>query len=385
VITMTSNKTLAISFDSLIIATLTFLLIPLNLIANNTAEFSGFSYAEFFLYGSLFTLSASIISFLFLWGVNLASPNIRSKLATAIISYLVICGLYFSIHSGLMDGGNALHISYITFFCALLFSLLGANFAQKKLRLLIWIALIGATATTIISLSKIETIQPSKPNNEQLLQSGFFEISTNDKNIFVISFDALQSNYVKEILEKDTELKKAFDGFIQFENVTSVAPFTSLSTATTKIGMLPNENINSDELIQNYHDFFITNILNAEDYEVSTYAYFSKGEDPKKTNTVQTYQISPQQTNTYLMALNTSFNKYLPITPDILKETTNRFFMFIAKFQNNAYETLYTSILNDPRNSANQKIDLLQFNSYKENLTPVSNKKTANNIFLNCL
>ena len=211
------------------------------------------------------------------------------------------------------------------------------------------------------------------------MTSGFLDVSTDQKNIFVISFDALQTDNVKSILDHHPDLKKEFDGFINFSNVAAIAPYTLLSVVTTKLGYLPPTNIDSETLQKRYSKDFITTILNKMNYETSTYAAFNY-EEPKNTIIVHRTQIAPQNINFYQLAVKNSLQKYIPTDFDHgiiqFNNAINNFDTIIKKPQNDS-SPLYKIIMNDPHEIAHAKTDIIHFNYFTDHLKPAVGKNTA--------
>lgn len=369
---MKNNPISSIMLESLVISALAFLLIPLNLVSNNASDFTGFSYSEFFSYGILLTTISSIIVFLVFFTINIRFPKIRSKIATIGMGYLVTCGLYFSIRTGLMDGESTLQLSYLTFFIVLILLIAGALLFEKKLKVLIWIGLIGSLVTTVIGLN---SLQPQTKQN--LLSTHFFDVSTDHQNIFVISFDSLQSNYVEEVLNNNETLKAKFNGFINFVNVAAPAPFTSISTVLTKLGSIPETNMDTQPLVNKHNKTFITNHLRDEDYHVSIYSYFDRGEKEKPI-TANRSQLSTYKFNSYKLSFNSSLHKYIPIGIQTIALYINDIISKISILKGESNEITSFQISSDvSENTLSDKMDIFNFNYYVEQLKPTSTRNTA--------
>ena len=121
-----------LALNSFIISILIFILIPLNLISNNIQDFNGLSYKEYFSYGAIFTIFSSLVIFLCSYMISLVSVKTSRKILTAIFGYLVICGFYLSLRSGLLDGVDSLSISYLRFSLVLIFILLEPYFLKEN-------------------------------------------------------------------------------------------------------------------------------------------------------------------------------------------------------------------------------------------------------------
>ena len=370
-IVVKNSQLLTITFDSFMISMLICILIPLNLITQNIDDFAKFSYMEYFLYGSLFTFISSVIIFSIFWIIQYISPKLSTKILTLLLGYLIICGLYLSIHSGVIDGTGALKISYLNVALAIIISIIGSLFFEKKFRLFLWLALAGATITTAFGLTSLDKYIETDTANKK-----FFEVSSNHKNIFLISFDSLQSNNVAFVLDNNQDLRKEFEGFVAFNHTMSVAPFTLLSIITTKLGYLPDEDINTETLINSYSKDFITRTLYHENYQVSVYSSFMLGE-PKTIISIPQFRIAPINTNTYLLALKTSFQKYLPIQ-NILNTHISILDFFDTPSLTSIPDTqLYTMTKQDPHILSYYKTDMIHFDHFVQHLSASSTKPTA--------
>lgn len=289
------------------------------------------------------------------------------------MGYLVVCGLYLPLRSGPLDGTGDISPSYLIFYSALIILILSAMLFEKKLRIFIWLALIGATITTFIGL------YPSQTNNKiGTPNTDFFNISKTGQNIFLISFDALQAGYIQKVLDNNEDIKKAFNGFVNFTHVTAVAPFTLQSTLTTKIGNTPETNMDTNTLVKNHSDDFITTHLQQSDHQVSTYGSFNLGES-KNTLTIQDRQISPRIIDDYILAFSISFQKYIPY---YLKEVISKSSIMLYSINKNFDETtkpslLYTLTAQDPDPMSNAKTDITDFDFYTAHLKPSIEKNTA--------
>lgn len=360
---MTQNKALSIGWNSFLISLLIFFLIPLNLISQNTEDFARYSSAEYIFYGITFTFICSILIFIFFWGISFFSLKISMKLLTLSLGYLIICGFYFSIRSGVIDGKGELQISYLIFGLTILTTSIGTLFFEKKFRLFLWFALAGGVITTFINMITFPGFPEENQNHKK-----FHQVSPRAKNIFLISFDSLQADKFYSILESNDSYKKEFEDFILFENVTSVAPFTILSVITTKLGYLPDRNINTQTLITEHAHDFITQTLKNADYQVSTYASFGLGES-KDTVNIPGFKIAPVNANVYLSALETSFQKYLPLRYFLTSKIK-----FLNIFDQTSFPTaekteIYNLTKQDPHILSHYKTDIIHFDHFTEGLT----------------
>jgi hypothetical protein len=99
------------------------------------------------------------------------------------------------------------------------------------------------------------------------------------RNIFVFSLDGISGPAALAVLEENPELRRAFRGFRSFDRVVSSSPATAASTAASLYG---NQNFkaryrSTKELVGMAPERLITNRLNANGYDVSTYGVYNEG------------------------------------------------------------------------------------------------------------
>jgi len=99
-------------------------------------------------------------------------------------------------------------------------------------------------------------------------------ILSKNTNIIVISFDALQSDLVGEVLRDRLDLARKFNGFTFYENVSGVAPFTGLSQLTIMLGKIPDASLKQKDLEGKLANKFIISDLSRKGY-LTTQHYFA--------------------------------------------------------------------------------------------------------------
>ena len=120
-------------------------------------------------------------------------------------------------------------------------------------------------------------------------------ISTTQKNVFIMSYDALQSRSVKQAIDALPQKDRAeFDGFTFYEDVLSHGHNTRASNLLTKIGhsippgvtnisqaknILPKIHHSAESpMEENQHHAMITDKLIAAGYNIETFGHFSNSE-----------------------------------------------------------------------------------------------------------
>lgn len=97
------------------------------------------------------------------------------------------------------------------------------------------------------------------------------DLSSN-KNIVIISFDAIQGDIIDDIFRQNPLLLEEFDGFTFYPNTTSVAPHTSRSNFFTLLGSIPPLTATTKELALKNQKRLLPYILaNSGNYKVNTY------------------------------------------------------------------------------------------------------------------
>ena len=194
--------------------------------------------------------------------------------------FVIATGFVFptSISTGMMDPEN-IPINLTNLLLALPLASAMLWVARGKHRqifyfgLLLFIALNTAlSGYTIYSKLSSQNKPQDRPNEQSL-----YNVS-NRRNIFVLSFDGISGSAAREVLSENASLSAAFHGFILFSKVSASSPATSASTAASLYG---NKNFKllyqtDDELWDSQPDDLITNHLNSNKYEVSTFGSYNR-------------------------------------------------------------------------------------------------------------
>lgn len=153
------------------------------------------------------------------------------------ILYLFIRNFLFPVAFGALDGREIVVPSLLsdpTFWISLGIFVCGTTIAFFKKNtaefFVILVLLFSLGFTFFVFFQQKPVVESTKQERTQLSR-----FSTT-KNILVISLDGLQNNFFYDVLEKNPALKKVFDGFTFFTDVTSYGPITALSVTSTLSG-----------------------------------------------------------------------------------------------------------------------------------------------------
>ncbi len=190
-------------------------------------------------------------------------------LVFALCVILSIWALYLPLTAGLLDGFHNSKPQPAHFFAGLAAGGVALFFFAHRKAVFV-VILIGPFILSVASLPKWEK-HAFAP----------IPVSTVEPNVLVISFDALQSRFIEQVIAEDDarggNLRAALDGFVLFPDVLAVAPTTILSTAVTKTGYLPNT---IDYAAPENQDF-ITYKLTERGFKTETLGDFSRVENEK--------------------------------------------------------------------------------------------------------
>ena len=348
-------------FYSLIFTLVISFISPLSIIDANKDDFiidKGFSFLT-----NLLVVSSLIwgLSFMLFWLLFKIWRGM-DRIVFVFIVILSVWAIYLPLSIGKLDGVDEITISQTNLMLGILAALV-SFFLHKRSIIILSLLLIGPLLLACISLF----------NNVSFIKSGqvnsVLNVASDKKNIFVISFDALQPNYVTQVIESDDLIKESFRGFINYENAVAVAPYTRLSTVITKLGGVPDVESTRDLYLKR-KDFITTILMNEEDYDVETYSYFNRGES-EQTNTIPQYQIKNLKNDQYYpKALEASLFRIYPYR-DLVMIKLHRFIQKIF-----ALNEKYELIGKDPHPLAYYKQDIDDLTAYIESLEVGNTKPT---------
>ena len=153
------------------------------------------------------------------------------QIAFCIIIALALFSFYLPVKSGLIDGESLLEFNTINLLLGLTLATIAIRFFKHRHKII----LILIAGPLIQSSILIMTNLPQTAQSKARLKPG--PVSTTQKNVFIMSYDALQSRSVKQAIDalpqKDRD---EFDGFTFYEDVLSHGHNTRASNLLTKIG-----------------------------------------------------------------------------------------------------------------------------------------------------
>ncbi len=206
--------------------------------------------------------TAIIIAVLFLLCAYVAIKFLPTSLSKWLNTLCICLGIYifivnfiFPIDIGLLDGTNEKMMVLFTKDSIIQLIIYSLFLIIVALLVVIWprissilvetafiIGIIWIIYVPLMYTKNSEVVIPE--DNQQLLEN-FYSLS-NNKNILVIGFDALQGNFIEEVLEENPAYKQLFDGFTYFSDTISISPTSLLSIASTLEGKIPSPIQNKD-------------------------------------------------------------------------------------------------------------------------------------------
>lgn len=176
---------------------------------------------------------------------------------------LIFFACYFPLAVGKLDGVDGMTVDLLNLTLGLAAGF-AAVFLRTKAKLILPLIIVGPLVTATLAL--FETYEePTKR---------FLPFSKTQKNVLLVSLDNLQSSHVERMLKSDPE---PYDGFVFYPEVTAVAPFSRLSTLTTKMGHLP-ELPEGKRASVFFRDEFLSTKLQEGGFAVETYGDFGQAE-----------------------------------------------------------------------------------------------------------
>lgn len=247
---MKLNKHITIYFNSNI-GVISFLLYTLFVVPATVFYYNSdmFRFSLIDYYRSMLWIVIILLGIFFI--LNKLLPRIMSvynQIGIVVALYISIINFVFPIDIGLLDGINdafnpafnkEMLLQLFKLTILLVFILLLKKYFANVVKYFIYVNVIIGFLWISFSLmanvharhSSIKTVE-----SERLLNQNY--ALSPDKNILVISFDGMQGNYVREVIDNNLPYKNLFDGFTFFSDVTPTATRTFLSLADILSGKL---------------------------------------------------------------------------------------------------------------------------------------------------
>ena len=299
-------------FQSVILAFVLCIISPLMVVDANPNDFTDLAGIGYLKSAFIYMAACSAILFLANEFLRLAGPK-KIDVRYFFLIMISLWSLYMPVTHGKLDGIDVMEISYSFIFVGLLIAT--TLTAWKRYKILVLLALYAGPLiqSLLISFSILSDDFITQNNaKDDITQHKIVPLSQQNNNILVISFDALESKYVREIIAEDQKLKDKFSGFLNYSNVTGVAPHTLLSTLTTKLGAVPDTNITTNQFVNNYKSDFITSFYLDAGYSVETYSSFNRGESAGTVNKLKRHSIYETQEADYTSSLIASLYRSIP-------------------------------------------------------------------------
>ena len=255
---------------------LLFVLIPAFVLKENIDDLASFDPRAFF----FLALAAGAVSIVLLsidWLVRRATGGAAfSEIVRYVCLFVVTTGFVLpaSKSSGMRDP-RLLEIDTVHVVLASLLALALAFASRSVQRSSFSVALIVFVsfnaATCIPALYSLSSASESDDRS-------IFKVSS-ERNILVLSFDGVSGSAVREVLGQHPEIERSFSGFVFYDKVASSSLATSASTVASLYG---NQNFKEKydtegQLWKSAPRRLLTNYLNENGFEVSTYGIYNKG------------------------------------------------------------------------------------------------------------
>jgi len=208
-------------------------------------------------------------------------------------------------------------------------------------------------------------------------------ILSKKKNIFVISFDALQGDIVEEVIVSTPALKARFDGFTFFSNTSSAAANTARSLISMMFGKIPDYLLNKK--LKNEKDIIdgiFPTLLSKKDYQVILYGYelglcdYVKGVKCfKRGGFFNLDQATDIQINSHLLRY-----AFMRVLPTYLFSVLDRWIVYI---QSSIYGSKvlikdnYDNHLGNDKQDHQFGYDYYDFEAFKEKIKPGTNQSVV--------
>ena len=343
---------------------------PLLLFSANQSDFADFTASRYLL--SLAPVAAKALVVI---AVCIAISRLISSQATRVIIdasllfiavAVIIYGCYLPLSLGKLDGVDGIKINGLNLAVGLIAG--GIAIAlRRQANAMLMLILVGPLVSATLAL-----MQPPKQT-----QGAFLPFSQTQNNILLISLDNLQSQYMYKSLSSSPE---DFDGFTFYSEVTAVAPYSALSTLTTKMGQLP-ELPEGRKASVFFRDEFISSKLNESGYDIETYGDFGQSERPSTVRHDYFSHVDNKPVSSYVNMLEMSLLRIIP-APDLVSMGFYVLWPALSWQFGIPQETEIQSNIaalteNDRHPLAHYKLDIMQFRSFVENIRAVETGPTA--------
>lgn len=261
--------------QAIILPALVFLVMPAYLVQENLTELGAVD--PRFLLTLLVPAVGTIVVISFGIGVlkRWKSHRMMLGIMNFLIYFIIFSGFLFPVSTGagMIDPGyletDFFNLS-ICFLLAVGLMVLAPSAAGPAIRifLILYVVLnFGASAWRI------------HDNFQQISHKESLSLLSISKNLLVLSLDGISGPAAVSVLKDDPALQTAFAGFTVFDKVAGTSPGTSASTATNLYGNrdFKADFETADQLWAADPEQLLTNLLDREGYEVSTYGVYNHG------------------------------------------------------------------------------------------------------------
>lgn len=173
------------------------------------------------------------------WILERRHPRLVSglrALAHVTAAYLIVRHYLLPIPFGTLDGAERPNINVLSdssFYSTLVIAASLASLYAFRAGLVKGFVVLGSAFSAVFALYVYANIPPPIASKDITRYSTF----STERNVVVLSFDSLQSDVVRRVLEERADLREALDGFSFFEDTASFAPNTHFSVLSTLTGL----------------------------------------------------------------------------------------------------------------------------------------------------
>ena len=260
-------------------------LVPAFVLTQSDQELATFEPAGFV----LLALTAAVVALLLLAIARIEARSTTKRFFAVLVEFVfffvVITGFVLpaSVSSTMVDPEVAdADVEHIIVALVIAFAMLLV--AGTTMRTSLYAAITAFIAVNAVLMTPALVSHVGRPATLAQAGSSIFSLSR-DRNILVMSFDGLPGSAVHEVLERDPDLREQFAGFTLYSGVASSSASTIASTATSLYG---NQDYKErygteDELWDSAPQRLITNVLDGNGWQVSTYGQYSRSfRDPSR-------------------------------------------------------------------------------------------------------
>ncbi len=340
-----------------------FIASPFNIMADNVQDFQIALMADFLFRAA----SVFAIGFVATWAVIYVAARLIPHAFAGIYAVLITLTVwlhYAPVAVGQLDGYETIRASAL----ALLIGIAAGACAillRKYAKLAYWAASLGPIVTALVFFVPFALNASSATGMDAPVP-----VSASQDNVMVISMDSVEAEDIKSVLENRPDLRAEFDGFTQWPNTVSAAPFTLMSTRASKLGRVPKGGG-----LDAYNDDFISKVLSQNGHQVETFGLFRQGETAGESMNIlpDLAMIEKERDDYYQKALGVTAVRVFPYA----SVPINRTFAGIFNRLGTSSSEIAQAIADDIRpNQLGNKLEIASFRGFINQVETGSDKPT---------